>query len=332
MRFARWGFLLAGLALLGVIVAETDFREALRLVGQMGPGLVLVFALFILGFAGDVATSLLTLRVMPFRLAWYGRLWLVRMLGEAFNYTLPAGGMGGEPVKALLLNRHFGVPFRDGAASLFLTKTVNVIALVAFLAIGFALMQANEKMSEEYRLVASIGLAALTLGIAAFFMVQRFRVTSALARRIPAWAGGGVRLAALTAVLHDVETRFVEFYASGHGRLPSALLIGFCVWMTGAAEIYVTLAWLGHPVTWQEAWIIEAAAQLVRAGTFFIPASIGAQEGIFLLICTAVTGSPTVGIAVAVVRRLRDIVWFGLGFTVGPVLAKLERRIGGPAG
>ena len=49
-----------------------------------------------------------------------------------------------------------------------------------------------------------------------------------------------------------------------------------------------------------DAWIIEAVAQLVRTGTFFIPASIGAQEGAFMLVCAAMTGSPALGVAVAV--------------------------------
>lgn len=326
MRALRWGFLLAGLVLLAIVVSETDLAEAISLVGQMGWGLGLVLAIYVAGFAGDVATSLLTLRMMSFSPGWYGRLWLVRMVGEAFNYTLPAGGMGGEPIKAVLLNRHFGVPYRDGAAALLLTKTLNVMALTVFLAIGFWLMRASGQMPADYRLIAGVGLAALTLGIVGFFLVQRLRLSSALARRIPAWAGGASRLMALTHVLQDVETRLIAFYASSRKRLVAALVTGFCVWITGVVEIFVTLAWLGHPVSWQEAWIIEAAAQLVRAGTFFIPASIGAQEGVFLLICTAITGSPTVGVAVAVVRRLRDIIWFGFGFAAGPLIGRLDRR------
>ena len=68
-------------------------------------------------------------------------------------------------------------------------------------------------------------------------------------------------------------------------------------------------------------WIIEAVAQLVRTGTFFIPASIGAQEGAFLLVCGAITGSPTLGVSVSVVRRLREVIWIVWGFTLGSILS-----------
>jgi len=74
---------------------------------------------------------------------------------------------------------------------------------------------------------------------------------------------------------------------------------------------------LGHPVSFVDAWIIEAVAQLVRTGTFFIPASIGAQEGAFMLVCAAMTGSPVLGVAVAVVRRIREIVWIVWGMGLG---------------
>ena len=55
--------------------------------------------------------------------------------------------------------------------------------------------------------------------------------------------------------------------------------------------------------------IIESMAQLVRAGTFFIPASIGAQEGIFVVTIQLLTGSMELGLAAALVRRVRELAW-----------------------
>jgi hypothetical protein len=74
---------------------------------------------------------------------------------------------------------------------------------------------------------------------------------------------------------------------------------------------------LGIPLTFGEVWIVEATTQFVRAATFFIPASLGAQEGAIILVCTALTGSPTTGVAVAVVRRLREIMWILWGMFLG---------------
>ena len=35
-----------------------------------------------------------------------------------------------------------------------------------------------------------------------------------------------------------------------------------------------------------------------------------------MLVCAAFTGSPTAGLAAALVRRLREIVWIGWGFAM----------------
>jgi uncharacterized membrane protein YbhN (UPF0104 family) len=81
-------------------------------------------------------------------------------------------------------------------------------------------------------------------------------------------------------------------------------------------EIYCIMYLLGHPITFTDAWIIEAMAQLVRAGTFFIPSSIGAQEATFTVVCSAITGMPSLGLAALVIRRSREIVWILTGFGI----------------
>ncbi len=91
--------------------------------------------------------------------------------------------------------------------------------------------------------------------------------------------------------------------------------------MIGVFETYYALTFLGADVTIRDAWIIEAMAQMMRMGSFFIPASIGVQDGAFVLMCTAITGSPSLGVAVALVRRFREIIWVGAGFGLGSVFS-----------
>ena len=76
------------------------------------------------------------------------------------------------------------------------------------------------------------------------------------------------------------------------------------------------MQFLNFPVSLVDAWIIESVAQLIRAGVFFIPASIGIQEGVFIIIGSTITGSPTAGFAVAIVRRVREITWMAWGVII----------------
>ena len=61
------------------------------------------------------------------------------MVGSAINKLTPAAGLAGEPVKAVILKRIYGLPYREGIASLVVAKTANLFALLVFLTIGMAL-------------------------------------------------------------------------------------------------------------------------------------------------------------------------------------------------
>ena len=318
MRYLKILYFLIGVALLVVIVAQADIAEVARRVAQIGWGAAVVLGLYFVTFLVDSFIWQLALLPVPLNGAWLYRLWQARLVGEAFNVTMPAGGMGGEPVKAVLLKKYHHIDYREGAASLILAKTMNMIGLVIFLCFGFALMLGPVALPDAYRTLAGYGLFGVTGATLALFAVQRYRLSSVVA----GWASRWPPLARIAGALHhihDVEDHFARFYGARRARFAGAVLIALANWILGMLEIWFAMYFLGHPVSLAEAWVIESVAQLVRAGTFFIPASIGAQEGAFLLISAAITGSPELGIAFAVVRRGREIIWVGLGFLAGSI-------------
>ena len=56
---------------------------------------------------------------------------------------------------------------------------------------------------------------------------------------------------------------------------------------------------------------------MVRSSTFFIPLSIGAQEGAFLIVAGTLTGAPALGLSMGLVRRFRELIWIAFGYLVG---------------
>lgn len=321
MRLFKVLFLLLGVLILGVVVSETDLPRVAAQVAAVGWGIVWVLGLYFIAFAVDSWGWQLALPEAPLTPRWAYRFWKARMVGEVFNSILPAAGMGGEPIKALLLKKYYGLGYREIIASLILAKTINMAGLVAFLVIGFALAWASPVLPMGYKIIAAAGLGGLSIGIILFWAVQRFRWTSIAGTRIARWPIGQ-RLESVLHHIHDMDERLVTYYTRHRPRLWGALALAFLNWVLGVAEIWVAMVLLDHPVTWTEAWIIEAVTQLVRTGTFFIPASIGAQEGAFLVICQVLTGSPSLGLAVAVVRRLREVLWLLWGTGLGWMFAR----------
>ncbi len=309
-------YLLAGFALLAYILMHTDLHEVWSRVGQMGPGgVIFVLLLYALTFLTDVIGWQLTFRSLPLERRWCGRLYLVRMLGEAFNNVTPLGSMGGEPVKVAVLKRHYRIPMREAGASLVLAKTTNMLGLMMFLLVGFVLLLLSRKLAPGYQLLAAAGLAGLLLATLAMFLVQRFRLSS----RAGGWLLRGrvsERLHHLLRVIEDIDARLLEFYTRNQGRFLISTALALSNWLLGVVEVYVVMRLFGYPVTVTDAWIIEAMVQMIRAAAFFIPAGIGAQEGGFLLFSGALTGNPALGIAVSVVRRSRELLWILLGLLI----------------
>ena len=316
MKYLKPLFLLLGLGLFGLILKETDLQEVWTQISKVGLwGMLIVFILYTFTYLADVIVWLLTMPDRPFNLRWLKRFYLIRMAGTAFNYITPLASIGGEPIKAMLLKNHYGIPYKDSGISIVLAKTADVIGLVLFLTLGFIALLFSTKVGDHSKTIAGIGLTALIIGIGGFFLVQRYKITSTSANWISKTTFGKKFQHALE-MIHELEDKLVHFYTEHRSRFLATLGLALLNWSLGTIEVYLVMQFLNHPITLADALIIESFAQLVRAGTFFIPASIGAQEGAFFLICNAITGVPALGVAIAMIRRFREIVWIALGLFV----------------
>jgi uncharacterized membrane protein YbhN (UPF0104 family) len=91
-------------------------------------------------------------------------------------------------------------------------------------------------------------------------------------------------------------------------------------WIAGGGEIWLALHFLGHPVSVWDAVLLEALAQAVSSAAFVIPAAIGVQEGGFLLFGALLGLGPEVALALALARRVRDLLVFAPALIAWQVL------------
>jgi len=313
----RYLALILGLVVLAVIASQADLAEvwaAMRGIGLLG--IAAVLAVFFAAFVIDSGSWQLMLPSAGLNGVWLWRVTKVRLVGEALNLVVPAGTLGGEPAKAWLLKHLHGIGYRESAASLIMAKTVNLLALVGFCALGLILIWREPRLSDAFRMTLAAGLGALTLGVLGFYAVQHGRAASRLARFFARWRFAAA-LERFLEHIHDVDDRFGAFYVAQRGRFALALALALANWALNMAELYAILWFLGQPITWAEALAIETAAQLVRAGTFFIPGSLGASEAVMVAIFDALSGRPALGLAVALIRRGREAVWVAWGLGLG---------------
>lgn len=317
VRHLALGLLVLGTALLAVIIQQTDLGQvwdALRQVGWLG--VLVLLGLHLVAFLLDTTTWYLTLPSARSDPQWLIRLWKAMMVGDAFNVVTPFGSLGGEPIKAALLRKHCGVGYREGTASLILAQTIVNVALVVILFIGFGLMLTAASLPPTYAFATGLGMVLFSLAILAFFLVQRTKFVS----RAGSWFGRGKlgeRARQVLQVVHEVEDRIIAFYTDTPRRLALAVGTSLLHWIAMISSAYVALHLLGQSATFTEAWVLTALVVLVRSALFVVPAGLGPQDGTFVLVAGALTGSPAIGLALALLARFREVVWVVWGLAIG---------------
>ncbi len=260
----------------------------------------------------------------------FGRLLAIRTAGEVVNMTTPTAYMGGEPLKAFLLSR-YQVPMVDGLASVVIAKTIMSLAEVLFILIGLGLglwLLGGAGSAAQTLAAAVIGVGLLLVGVLAFVFVQRrglFTWGLSMLRTVGLCIG---YLEAREEKLRSVDHTILTFYNEHRGAFALSSLLYLLGWMAEAVEVYVILACLGGPVSIPSSIAIGALSVFIKGGTFFIPGSLGAQEGGNLLLLKAFGYSDVTGLTFALLRRVRELVWIGIGLVC---LALLGGKSGVPA-
>ena len=328
----RVGLLLLGLLTLIGLVWHVGPARLVETIGSLGPMTVSIILLpSLLMYLIEAYGWRITL-VNHARALSFGRLLAIRTAGEVVNMTTPTAYMGGEPMKAFLLSR-CGVPMVEGLASVVIAKTIMSLAEVLFILIGLGLglwLLGGVGSATQTLAAAVIGVGLLLVGVLAFVFVQRrglFTWLLSLLRKV------GLRIGYLESreeKLKSVDRTILTFYGEHRGAFALSSLLYLLGWMAEALEVYVILACLGGPVSIPSAIAIGALSVFIKGGTFFIPGSLGAQEGGNLLLLQAFGYSDVTGLTFALLRRVRELVWIGLGLLcLGLLGGKPTQRVDG---
>ena len=263
----------------------------------------------------------------------FGRLLAIRTAGEVVNMTTPTAYVGGEPLKAMLL-KSSGVPTIEGLASVITAKTTMTIAQVLFILLGIGLafgLVGSSSGGHASLLAAVVGVGLLLFGIALLVMVQRIGLFLGLLN-VLRWCR--IRIAYLEAredKLLELDRTILDFYTRDRRAFVLSISFFFLGWLAEALEVYIILYYIGggreDPLA---AVAIGALSVFIKGGTFFIPGSLGAQEGGNLLALVAFGYSEVVGIAFALLRRVRELVWIVIGLLCLAALGSPQTSAGEP--
>ncbi len=150
--------------------------------------------------------------------------------------------------------------------------------------------------------------------ISIFLVLQNSGFFRFLARLLARAARGRAWLD-LVGGAEALDRELAAIYARRRALARTVLWL-LAAWIAGAGEIWLSLHFLGHPVGWAEAIMIESMIQALRSAAFAIPGGLGVQEGGFIVLGSFVGLGAEVGLAMSLIRRVRE-----LGFGIPALIA-----------
>jgi len=244
-----------------------------------------------------------------------GRLFWLRLGGEALNQLTPTASLGGEPFKASRLQAD-GVPLEVASASVVIMKGILVLSLVLYIFVGLALAPVYLPEAAKHMLflcLAALGLAAAGI---VFVVVQRWEPFGNSFRFLDRRGWLPHFLRDHEGFLEDLDTAMSQFYRQYPSRAALAFFLFFLSWLLHSVEVYLIFWLLGHPIGWGMAVCLDALAMLFTALGFFIPAAMGVQEGGNILLALGFKLGFDLGAAFSILRRIREAFWLCLGLVV----------------
>jgi putative membrane protein len=239
-------------------------------------------------------------------------LFLARMAGEAVNSVTPTAAVGGEPVKAHLL-RTWGVAGPQGVASVVIAKTALTLSQVAFIVIGFAAFLERRDQG-AMGVAVTAGLAVLAIGFALLLVrAQRRAPATTVWRWLRRIAPRARFVARLEGKVEEIDERLADFYRIERRAFVDAFVLHFVAWLIGVVEVQLIMTLIDAPLSWQDALIVEALAQPIRAVALLIPGGLGVQEVGGVALCTLLGVPEAAAVTLWLLKRARELFFDAVG-------------------
>lgn len=293
-------FAVVGVALALYLVMHVGWRAVLSAAIAIGWG---GFALFCLCALGVFLVLGAAWRVLlPARSA--SGVWVfvrARMVRDSAAEVLPFSQLGGIAlgVRAAILH---GVASPLASASMIVDVTTELLAQIAYVALGLALLTTRAPRNSLAASLTSTGTAAVLLAAVAaglFITVQRYapRITTRLAPRLlrglgPAITGVGVAL--------DTIYR-------APARVALSVALHLVAWIASAVGVWLGFLLIGAHLDLGAVIAIESVVYAIRSAAVLIPNALGVQEAAYALLAPLFGFGAELGLALSVLKRARDI-------------------------
>jgi uncharacterized protein (TIRG00374 family) len=139
--------------------------------------------------------------------------------------------------------------------------------------------------------------------------------------RLRAW------LAQRASGFEALDTRLAQVASCRPLPLGVATLAYLGSWLTEVSETWLLLWLLGIRVPFADIVVLDLLVSLLRSAAFVVPGGLGVQEAAYVSLLQAMAvGNSTVGLALVVLKRGRDVFWTAIGLSLLALSTARARR------
>lgn len=240
----------------------------------------------------------------------FWKLFKINLEGESLNY-ITITRMGGEPLKAIAIKEHSSLA--QAAASVIVLKFCYIFGFWLTIAGGFIAILLDADVTGEIKRGVGMGLVALTIFILFFSWIQKRGMFSPLSWFLRQFQSKREWISRQVLRLTRLDQEILETYRSKPVRVSVSALLQALGWVEELFFIWLALHFLKLDETWVLPTLIGMMSLLMNSLFFFVPWRAGTQEGTMVLAFTLLDLSEPMGLSLAILRRMRELVWIFAG-------------------
>lgn len=323
------GFFLFGVAVLVVMLTQLDYAEVWRGLCHAGYWFFAVLGLWVVLYVFNTAAwwliiksqdskgnaASLSLRDEDRRGGSFLWLYKVTVSGFALNYATPGGLMGGEAYRIMELTPKIGA--ERASSSVILYVMTHIFSHFWFWLLSIPVFVLMHPVTPFLGIILTLTAAFCLTAI--WFFMKGYRKGLAvrgmnILRHVPflkRWAQPFIENH--REQLDTIDRQIAALHSQNPRTFFCAVLLEWSCRVCSALEIFFVLHVLTPDVNYLDCVMILAFTSLFANMLFFMPLQLGGREGGFLMSVTTLGFSTSAGIFVALIIRLRELVWTGIG-------------------
>lgn len=291
-----------GFALFVALLIWQGTGSVMSTLAGAGWGLLPIAAFHLVPLVLDAAA----IQVLVAKSCSLRRATLTRWVGESVNSLLPAGQIGG-PIAMVRQMKQNGMAGREAAAGITVSTTLQAVAQIVFALLGLAVfgIGATRGTGDGLWMPMLLATGLISVLLYGFYVAQRrgifgwaFRTLSKMSSKRD-WSS-------LLDRADAVDEIVLRMYGQRR-QVIASFLLSLVGWIVGTAEVWLICHFMGFPVSWVDALLLESLGQAIRGAAFFVPGSLGVQEGGYLLLAPLVGLPAGAALALSLAKRTREL-------------------------